>query len=202
MVKEMSHYYQNDPNLKSKIKEINYDYRGEKLKLLTDSGVFSKERIDFGTNLLLNNIKPELDSLSVLDVGCGYGIIGLAIAKKYKNSKVHLVDVNLRAIELAEENGKLNNLSNINIYESNIYENVKEKFDVIITNPPIRAGKKIVHEIVLGSYDYLNDGGEIYVVIKKTQGAPSLIKEMEKLFFSVVIVEKRSGYYIVKGIKK
>jgi len=197
----MSHYYINDPNLRSEIKEIAYDFRGEKLKLKTDLGVFSKDRVDFGSNLLLNTLDEELDGKDILDVGCGYGVIGLSIAKRYKTANVHLIDVNKRAIELARMNSLENKIENVNIYESNIYAKVEAKFDLIITNPPIRAGKIVVHSIVLGSVDYLKAGGAIYVVIKKNQGAPSLIREMEKIF-NVSILEKKNGYYILKGVKE
>lgn len=198
----MSHYYQNDPNLKSNPKEVYYDFRKEKIKLLTDSGIFSKERIDFGTNLLLNSLPDSLDNLDILDVGCGYGIIGLSVAKRYKRSRVELIDVNERAIEIAKENAKINNITNAKIYLSDAYESVDHFFDVIITNPPIRAGKVVVHKIILGSVNYLKDNGKIYLVIRKSQGAPSLIKEMEKVFSKVEIIEKKNGYYILEGSKK
>lgn len=197
----MSHYYQNDPNLKSNPKEVYYDFRKEKIKLLTDSGIFSKERIDFGTNLLLNILPDSLDNLDILDVGCGYGIIGLSVAKRYKKSRVELIDVNERAIEIAKENAKINNITNAKIYLSDAYESVDHFFDVIITNPPIRAGKVVVHKIILGSVNYLKDNGKIYLVIRKSQGAPSLIKEMEKVFSKVEIIEKKNGYYILEGCK-
>jgi len=197
----MSHYYQNDPNLKVDLREITYDFRGEKLKLISDSGVFSKNRIDFGTNLLLNSL-PNLDDQLVLDVGCGYGIIGIAIAKKYKNAQVELIDVNTKAIDLTKENILLNKLTNAIAYPSNVYENVNKMYDAIVTNPPIRAGKEVVHKIVLGSRNYLNAKGAIYLVIRKQQGALSLLKEMEKIFAKVEILEKKNGYFIFKGLKE
>lgn len=198
----MSHYYEYDPNLKSEIKTIRYDYLGVKLEFKTDHGVFSRDRVDFGTNLLLNTlISSDLETKKVLDLGCGYGVIGLSIAKKYPSSIVHMVDVNDRAIELTKLNSDNNKLKNTYIYKSNIYENIEINFDTIISNPPIRAGKAVVHEIVLGGYSYLNSGGTMYVVIQKKQGAPSLIKEMEEVFDVVEILEKKSGYYIIRGEK-
>lgn len=199
----MSHYFKNDSNLGSKTNVVLYDFKGERLKFITDLGVFSKERIDFGTNVLLNSIHEEdIENKKVLDVGCGYGIIGLSIAKRYKNSFVEMVDVNLRAIELAKQNKESNKIDNARIYESNAYERVSDLFDCILTNPPIRAGKDVVHTIVLESVKHLNEGGNIYLVIQKKQGAPSLIKEMENVFLSVEVVNKKNGYYILKGIKK
>ena len=139
----MSHYYVTDNNLSSNIKEIKYTYRGNELKYLVDNGVFSKNRVDFGTNILLQNLPVFKDNSKVLDVGCGYGTIGLAVAKSNKTLLVEMIDVNLKALELTENNQKLNKIFNVNAYESNLYENVKTKFDYIISNPPIRVVRKL-----------------------------------------------------------
>lgn len=198
----MSHYYVTDNNLSSNIKEIKYTYRGNELKYLVDNGVFSKNRVDFGTNILLQNLPVFKDNSKVLDVGCGYGTIGLAVAKSNKTLLVEMIDVNLKALELTENNQKLNKIFNVNAYESNLYENVKTTFDYIISNPPIRAGKKVVFGVVDGGYDHLNVGGEIIVVIQKKQGALSLLKEMENVYGNAEIIAKESGYLIIKSIKK
>ena len=198
----MSHYYTTDNNLKSNIKEIEYTYRGNRIKYLVDNGVFSKDRVDFGTNILLQNLPIFEDNSKVLDVGCGYGAIGLPIAKSNKTLLVEMIDVNLRAIDLVKDNLKINKIFNVNVYESNLYENVKGMFDYIISNPPIRAGKKIVFGVVDQGYEHLNVGGEIYVVIQKKQGAPSLQKEMENVFGNAEIIAKESGYFIIKSKKE
>lgn len=198
----MSHYYINDNNLSSNIKEIEYTYRGNVLKYLVDNGVFSKDRVDFGTNVLLQNLPVFEDNTKILDVGCGYGAIGLAVAKSNKTLFVEMIDVNLRAIELVKENLKINKIFNVDVYESNLYDNVNSTFDYIISNPPIRAGKKIVFGVIDQGLNHLNSGGEIYVVIQKKQGAPSLFKEMENVFGNAEIIAKESGYFIIKSIKK
>ena len=198
----MSHYYTTDNNLSSNIKEVEYTYRGNKLKYLVDNGVFSKDRVDFGTNVLLQNLPIFKDNSKVLDVGCGYGAIGLPVAKSNKTILVEMVDVNLRAVELVKENIRINKSFNAMVYESNLYDNVKGEFDYIISNPPIRAGKKIVFGVVDDGFNHLVDGGEIYVVIQKKQGAPSLLKEMELVFGNAEIIAKESGYFIIKSIKK
>lgn len=198
----MSHYYINDSDLSSNIKEIEYTYRGNVLKYFVDNGVFSKDRVDFGTNVLLQNLPIFKDNAKILDLGCGYGAIGLAVAKSNKTLYVEMIDVNLRAIELVKENIKINKIFNANVYESNLYDNVGSTFDYIISNPPIRAGKKIVFGIINQGFDHLNSRGEIYVVIQKKQGAPSLFKEMENVFGKAEIIAKQNGYFIIKSIKK
>ena len=198
----MSHYYLNDPNLKSKYNIVKYTFRGSELSFITNTGVFSRERIDFGTNLLINSFEDQdLKNKKILDLGCGYGVIGLSIAKAFLGSTVHLIDINERAIELAIKNAELNKVKNVNIYPSNLYQEVEEKFDVIISNPPIRAGKEVVHQVVENGYNHLNQGGMIWMVIQKKQGANSLIKKIEEVFKNAIIVKKTNGYCIIKTIK-
>ncbi|MNZ43171.1 Ribosomal RNA small subunit methyltransferase C [compost metagenome] len=143
------------------------------------------------------------DNAKVLDVGCGYGPIGLAAAKLAKQGHVTMVDVNARAVELARENASANGIRNVAILESNLYEAVKETdFDVVLTNPPIRAGKEIVHAIFEGAYERLTIGGSLWIVIQKKQGAPSAKQKLESLFAEVEEVTKDKGYRIYKAVKK
>ena len=187
----MSHYYVNDNNLRSNKHIVTYTYKGNVLKYNADNGVFSKERVDFGTNVLLNALPDFPDGARVLDVGSGYGVIGIAIAKSNKKIMVEMVDVNERAVDLAKENINLNKVDNVKVYLSNLYEKVEGTFDYIISNPPIRAGKEIVHGVVKEGYKYLNNGGKIYLVIQKKQGSPSLEKCLFEVFGNVETVDKR-----------
>ena len=171
------------------------------MRFLSDNGVFSKGGIDFGSSLLLRTIDVK-GAKTLLDVGCGYGTIGLTIAKTNPECYVEMVDVNLRAIDLAKQNMTLNEIKNAEIFASNIYENVTKKYDVVVSNPPIRAGKKVVHEISLGSFEKLNHGGKDYAVIQKKQGAPSSKTHLEELFGNCEIINKDKGYYILKTVKK
>ncbi len=200
----MSHYYTNDPNLGNKESEFSYTYFGKELKFKSDLGVFSKERVDFGTNVLINSI-PDLSwANSLLDVGCGVGIIGLCMKSKYRQLNIELVDVNTRALKLAAENAKMNGLDEdgkVVIKESNLYENVSKSFDLIVSNPPIRAGKDVVHGVVIGGYEHLNKGGKIYIVIQKKQGAPSMESKMNEVFGNVKTIEKKNGYFIFESTK-
>lgn len=193
-------YFENNENLTSNINELTYYFRKTKMRFLSDNGVFSKGGIDFGSSLLLRTIDVK-DAKTLLDVGCGYGTIGLTIAKTNPECFVEMVDVNLRAIDLAKQNMALNEIKNAEIFASNIYENVTKKYDVVVSNPPIRAGKKVVHEISLGSFEKLNDGGKYYAVIQKKQGAESLYKALQTVFPIVEVIEKDKGYWIIKAEK-
>lgn len=191
----MSHYFTNE-NLKSEIREIKTKILDHDFIFLTDNGVFSKDKIDFGSRLFLENIDLFNITGKVLDVGCGYGTIGLVVSK-LTNSEVTMCDVNKRALHLAEMNLKANNINNVKIIESDCYSNISGKFDYILTNPPIRAGKKIVYEIVMNARNYLMEKGTLYIVVRKEQGAKSMIKDLEK-YYEVSILEKSKGFFILK----
>ncbi len=193
-------YFENNPNLNSDIRTISFYYRKHNLTFKTDSGVLSKGGVDFGSSLLLQYL-PAFSEKAILEVGCGYGPIGLTIAKANPTSVVDMVDINLRAITLAKDNAVANNVSNINIYESYAYESVADMYDVIITNPPIRAGKDVVHLILTNAYQHLKDYGELWFVIQKKQGALSAISKLEGVFSTTDVIVKDNGYYIVKSTK-
>ena len=127
-------------------------------------------------------------------MGCGYGVFGI-ILNKITSCVVDMVDVNLRALHLCDINIKANHCSNIKAFESNVYENINEKYDVIVTNPPIRAGKKVVYEMIFGAKEHLNDNGKLYIVIRKEQGAKSLIVDLKKEY-TVEVLDKKKGFFI------
>lgn len=194
----MSHYFTNDSNLESQKQMIKVKVLKTTFKFITDNGVFSKDFLDFGTKLLIDAIVADQNLTGdILDVGCGYGGLGLVIASQTP-FKVTMVDVNERALDLCLENAKLNKIDNIEVFESNVYDNVNQKYQTIITNPPIRAGKQVVHDIILSGYDYLNDGGCLYLVIKKQHGAKSAIKALELKYKEVNVLNKEKGYFIIK----
>lgn len=192
----MAHYFEYDPNLKSEEKETIAVINDVKLKFVTDNGVFSKKGLDFGTRTLLETLKDIKGD--VLDFGCGYGPIGIYVKKKY-DCNVHMIDINERSLNLAKKNAELNNVS-VNIYKSNIYKNVNEKFDFIITNPPIRVGKEILYSILFDAYDYLKENGKMYIVINKNQGAKSVLKDLNNKYEAEVI-EKNKGFYVILAKK-
>ncbi|MDN4606540.1 class I SAM-dependent methyltransferase [Sporosarcina highlanderae] len=196
------HYYSKNPSVKSDPREWHATIRDQRLRFKTDAGVFSKGEVDFGSRLLAESfIMPEIEG-DLLDVGCGYGPIGLSIAVSFPDRNIQMVDVNERAMSLAKENAGLNNIENVEIYPSDALSAVEsEGFAAILTNPPIRAGKETVFKIYDGAYLKLAAKGELWVVIQKKQGAPSTMAHLTELFGNVEIVEKKKGYFILKAQK-
>lgn len=201
----MSHYYDNDPNVKSERELFEFHYRDTTLNLQSDHGVFSKGKIDFGSDLLVRtflNQNPPGPKKKILDVGCGYGPIGLMCAKVLPHSELTLVDVNERALVLAKDNRNANDIDNADIRLSNCLDAILDlDLDFVLTNPPIRAGKEIVHRIIEQSGQVLSENGELWVVIQKKQGMPSAKKKMESVFGNAETIEKSKGYYILRSIK-
>ena len=192
-------YYAENPDAAHDIHELRVDLLGEKMTFLTDAGVFSKKMVDFGSQLLLKCLEVD-EGETVLDVGCGYGPLGLSLAKAY-GVQATMVDINNRALDLAQQNAERNKVE-ATIFQSNIYEQVEGHFDHVISNPPIRAGKQVVHEIIEKSKDFLEAGGDLTIVIQKKQGAPSAKSKMEEVFGNCEIVKKDKGYYILRSVKE
>lgn len=168
------------------------------MSFTSDAGVFSKKEVDFGTRLLLETFRFSENYGPVLDVGCGYGPIGLSLAKENPDIKIVMVDVNERALELTAINAKLNKINNIVVQKSNLLNSLNgQMFSSILSNPPIRAGKKIVHQLFEEAKEHLYDSGELWIVIQKKQGAPSAIEKLESLFKEVTVEKKSKGYFII-----
>ena len=190
----MNQYFTNNENLKSTPLTINYKYQNISFNFISDNGVFSKNKIDYASNLLITTyLKEEHHLNNFLDVGCGYGFISIVLSKVL-NIKGLGIDINKRALTLAQKNNELNK-TNVDFKESDIYNNVYNTFDLIITNPPIRAGKNVVLAILKDASKYLNKDGELWFVINKNQGAKSIIKELNFLY-KIEIKEKSKGFYI------
>ena len=196
----MSQYFDNDKSIKSEKRKIKFYFKDREYNLISDNGVFSKDRFDYGTRVLLESI--DIDNLSgdVLDLGCGIGVVGIILGTINNNLNIDMVDVNERAISLTKENLVLNKLDN-NVFISDVYSDIDKKYDFIITNPPIRAGKDVIRKFLLGSYDYLKDNGTLYFVMRKDHGVKSMIKELESIF-DVEVINKEKGFYIIKCCKR
>ncbi len=192
----MEHYFTNNNNLKSNLRSIEYKVHNTSFVFYTDNGVFSKSSVDCGTDLLVQSYLENGRKIGkVLDVGCGYGVIGIVI-NKINRQEVDQIDVNKRAIHLTEMNNKINKTNN-EIFVSSIYENVVDKYDVIITNPPIRAGKKVYMAILNEAEKHLTQNGELWFVVRKDQGAKTIEKELQKKY-KIDLIKRQRGYHIYK----
>ena len=198
----MSHYFQNDPNLASNLQKISFDIDGLHMSLWTDNGVFSKSRVDEGSFAFLKVLLPLGLSGKILDLGCGYGTIGLTIAMASPEASIMLADINTRALALCEKNAQELGLSQrVTILQSDIYEKIEGHFDSIVVNPPIRAGKRVTYAMYEGAKQRLIDGGSLFIVIRKAQGAPSASKYIEELFGNITLLKRDKGYYIYQAKK-
>lgn len=198
----MSHYYINDDNVVSKPRKINYTFNAVDFSLESDNGVFSKNELDKGSELLIRTLLPLNLGRSLLDIGCGIGVIGLTLAYFHPTLDVCLSDVNTRALSLCDANAKSLKLSQrVTILQSDIYQKIEGKFESIVSNPPIRAGKKVTYEIYKGALDHLIDTGSLYIVIRKNQGANSVKSYLEELFGNVTLLARDKGYYVLKATK-
>ena len=198
----MSHYFQDDPNLVSNIKTINFEVNGINMQLLTDNGVFSKNKVDEGSLAFLKVLLPLELGKNILDLGCGYGTIGLTLAIAKKEARVTLADVNARALNMCKKNAEALNLSQrVTILQSDIYEKIEGPYDSIVVNPPIRAGKKVTYAMYEGAKQYLIDGGSLLIVIRKAQGAESAAKYIESIFGNIKMLDRHKGYHIYQAVK-
>lgn len=196
----MEHYFTSDPTVKSEERIIEYKIKGKTLTFISDNGVFSKNHIDSATELLVKTIYDEVHG-KILDVGCGYGVIGITLATSQEIKEVTMIDINHRALELAKRNSAKNKVSDkIKVLESNGFEQIKEKYNAIITNPPIRAGKSVIYQMYADAKEHLLDGGALYIVINKKHGAPSTIKYLEELFGNAEVLDKKAGFNVIKCV--
>ena len=193
----MEHYFTNNSHLKSEIRTISYENKGVVFTFFSDLGVFSKDKIDYGSRVLVETIIQQGKKYNNrLDIGCGYGFIGIVLGKLNEASVV-FTDVNKRALHLCERNIKENKIKG-EIVLSNAYENITETYDLIVTNPPIRAGKEVVLNIIRDARKHLKEDGELWFVIRKDQGVKSVIKCVEDIY-KTEVVKKDKGFYIVRA---
>ncbi len=197
-------YFTRNPETEKEIYKYDWNIGRERFYFYTSNSVFSKNGMDFGSMLLVETVVRENEGFegSVLDLGCGYGSMGISIAKFLEKSKVSMSDVNERALELCAMNAKENKVQDrVEIINSSMFDNIQGKYGIIVTNPPIRAGKDVVFAFYEGAYENLSQGGSLYVVIQKKQGAPSTKTKLESLFGNCEIADKKSGYFIFKSVK-
>ncbi len=192
------HYYTRVPGSASRPVACEYTYRGIPLSFMTDAGVFSKGEVDTGTRLLLEALPEEMHG-EILDLGCGWGVIGIAAARRWPDCRVTMADVNTRALELSRENAKRNDAA-VSCVESDGMEALAGRtFDAVITNPPIRAGKQVIYRMFADAAGSLAPGGALYLVIRKQQGAESCVKYLGTLFGEVEKLEKSGGFWVLRA---
>lgn len=202
----MPHYYEENPQGESDRHVIQARMHGMDFFFTTDAEVFSKKFLDFGSRTLLEAAIEDLSEQNrkkgkLLDLGCGYGPIGIIMKRVYPAMEVTMVDINNRALELARENAETNSVKCVDIHHSDGCSEVEGLYDVVLTNPPVRAGKQTVFAFYDGAYEHLNDGGLLYVVLQKKQGAPSSEKYLLEKFGNCDVIAKESGYWIMRSKK-
>lgn len=216
----MSHYFSEKQEVKSDRKIIRYEIENRNFEFVTDNGVFSKTKVDFGTDVMLKvflreNSNKKNQKFDVLDIGCGYGVVSVVVKSFFKNARTVSSDVNERALELARENLFKNGVvksndsedndfgnSDFKVIKSFAFDNISKKFDVILSNPPIRAGKQTIFQIYEQSFEHLNENGEFYCVIQTKHGAKSTQKKLEEIFGNCETLEINAGYRIFRSVKK
>lgn len=195
-----NHYYTQNPDVVHDKKTWTFELRGHNFKFVTDNGVFSKQSVDYGSRVLIENFEAnQLPVGKFLDLGCGYGPIGLSLAHEFTDRQIDMVDVNELAMELARENAQANEIKTVSIFSSDGYQNVEEQYASILSNPPVRAGKNVVDHFIREAKPHLKDDGTLWIVLQKKQGAPSAKKLMLATFGNCEVVKRDKGYYILKS---
>ncbi|MGF3066416.1 class I SAM-dependent methyltransferase [Facklamia sp. P12955] len=199
------HYYSQQPQSSHDERYIEAQLFHQSYQFSTDAGVFSKGRVDFGSRLLIENflkLNQSINSGQLLELGSGYGPISVAIADQSQSLQVLGLEVNQRALALAKENMRLNRVTNLDFIQADVVtHNFEPIYDYVLTNPPIRAGKTIVQQFVTQAYQALKEEGQLWLVIQKKQGAPSMKKFMEETFGNVSEIDRSKGYWILQSIK-
>jgi 16S rRNA (guanine1207-N2)-methyltransferase len=196
------HYYSSNPEAAHDRQRITTELRGRTFTFITDSAVFSRDRIDHASRLLIEAMQLDPDA-TVLDIGCGYGPIGIVAATLAPQGYVHLIDVNARAIELARENIELNRIGNAAARVSDGFAALPDDlvYDAILTNPPIRAGKAVVYGLLDAAADRLTPGGALWVVVGNKQGADSLQRHLEEKYADISVAERQSGFRVLRAMR-
>ena len=193
------HYYTSAPTSEHEERHFNHVFAGRVLRFTTDAGVFSKQHIDPGSELLSKALPGDLSG-RVLDMGCGWGAMTVLTLAKCPACEITMADVNERALALAQENVAANGMRAKAIL-SDGFEHVEGEFEAVITNPPIRAGKAVIYRMFEDAKAHLVPGGMLYLVIRKQQGAPSALKFLKELYGRAEVIERDGGYWIIACTK-
>ena len=190
------HYYTENPQSAHDEWQVEFTALGNSLRFTTDAGVFSRDGLDKGTALLLNALPPL--SGRVLDLGCGWGAVGVALGAKNPGLDIVMTDINARAVDLARRNLAANGVRAA-VVQGDGFAAVEGKFDAIVTNPPIRAGKAVIYGLFDTARDFLNPGGSLYIVIRKQQGAPSALRHLQEQYKTAEVVDRGGGFWVIRA---
>ena len=192
------HYYTENPTSAHDERRVELLALGNALTFITDAGVFSRDGLDRGTEVLLEAL-PELSG-RVLDLGCGWGAVGVALGKRWPGLDIVMTDINSRAVELARRNLAENGVK-ATVVQGDGFAAVEGTFDAIVTNPPIRAGKAVIYGLFAQARDYLKPGGALYIVIRKQQGAPSALKYLKEIYAAAEVIDRGSGFHVIRAME-
>lgn len=193
------HYYSQSPTSESRPVAASFSYRGHDLTLMTDAGVFSRGELDNGTRILLEALPEEIHG-RVLDLGCGWGPVGICVGLENPDAQIVFSDINERALRLTQDNASRYGIKGTFI-QSDGFSGIDGIFDCIITNPPIRTGKQVIYQMFADAQKQLTESGSLYIVIRKQQGAESAKKYLQTLFPDVTVIDKSGGFWIIRCIK-
>ena len=193
------HYYTNSPTSEHEERSFRAVFAGRVLAFDTDAGVFSKQHVDPGSELLCKSL-PDTLSGRILDMGCGWGAMTIMTLARFPKAQLTMADVNERALALAVSNVAKNHMEAQAVL-SDGFEKIEGEFDAVITNPPIRAGKAVIYKMFEDAKAHLVPGGALYLVIRKQQGAPSALKFLGELYGKAEVIERDGGYWIIECVK-
>ena len=197
------HYYTKKQKSEFRPAKVKIRVLGMEFEIYTAGGVFSPKKLDLGTRRLIESVIIK-KGWKIMDFGCGYGVVGISIKKKYPGVDVVMSDVNERAAKLAKMNIKLNNID-AEVLQSDMFKN-KEldamRFNTVLLNPPQTAGKKVCFSMIEQAEEHLMKGGLLQLVARSQKGGKHLSKKMEEVFGNVHVIAKKSGYWVYVSEKK
>ncbi len=196
----MPHYFDEEQDSEMRTVEITAVLRENQIKLITASGTFSPSKVDIGTRILIDNCIIGKKDARILDLGCGYGPVGIALAKAFPEAEIVMTDINKRATALARKNAKLNKVRNVKVLQGDMYEKVAGKFDAILLNPPQHAGKEVCVDMISRSREFLKKDGTLQIVARHNKGGKGLSQSMKDTFGNEKTIAKKGMFRVYMSV--